>query len=202
MKRWLMALMTMGVIGGGMGGFIREAHAVAIFFNGIKVTGLKNQTFQNCTVAFDANGNITITAPGYTVKRVDPANAPDGGTPLPPALAKRYFLISMTSGHAQYDVNVFINGKWNRKIRSDGDPVIQEVTPYLMPGKNVVQFTAVKNYSGKPRQSTSADHFLRILIGTAIPSGTTVNINRKLIDFKVSADSTDNYSREHSFSIP
>ena len=66
-----------------------DAWAVEVFFNGVRVSGLKNQTFRNCGVRFDGNGNVYISAKGYSVKRVDQS----GGSktaPTSPGVSKQY----------------------------------------------------------------------------------------------------------------
>ena len=43
------------------------ALALDVFLNGIKVTNLKNADLRNCSVKFDAEGNVHIISPGYNV---------------------------------------------------------------------------------------------------------------------------------------
>jgi len=175
-----------------------NAHAFEIYMNGVKVSGLKGQTFQGCTVRFDENGHVHITAAGYKVERVE-----DGGKSTAPRSGSKYFLVSWPSkpqGYAQYDVDVYINGKWLRKIRNHEGQVIQDVTKQISRGKVVAYFAATK--SSDTRLSTSAAHQTRVIIGTGTAGGGTVNITTTLAEFVVSADKTANFGREVTFTAP
>jgi len=171
------------------------AEAAEVYFNGVRVTGLRSQSFKNCLVRFDAKGNVYISAKGYTVRTVDQASSKAGikrGK-----LTKRYFLVSAgsSSKSVQYDVDVFINGKWVRKIRSSEGQVVAEVTGHLIRGNNRINFSATKNYGGKPRASSSSGAYLRVLLGSGNQGGGTVNITRTLVDFRTPANRTDNCSK-------
>lgn len=74
------------------------ALAQDVFLNGVRITGVKNQDFDNASVRIDSQGNIRILAPHYTVKRQDSTNRGPGGvtkitstsppsTPRPPTIA-------------------------------------------------------------------------------------------------------------------
>jgi hypothetical protein len=173
-----------------------RADAVEIFINGVRATGLKSQLLQNCTVSFDASGNVYITAKGYAVKKVEATGSNRA--------RQSYFLVSTFNrqGYAQYDVDVFFNGKWVRKIRGSEGQVIADVTGKLPSGKVTVHFAATKNLAGKERLSTSAGDYLRILIGSGSAGGGTVNITDTLADFRAGADKTANFSHEASITIP
>lgn len=189
----------------------QQAFAVDVFFNGVRVSGLKNQSFKNCTVRFDASGNVHIAAQGYSVKRVDQstttaprANRPTKYSPPPSTrVTSQYFLYARAPrpGYSQYDVDVYLNGKWIRKVRNGEKQAVLEVTKYLKPGKNVVHFAATKNFGGKPRRSFSAADHIEVFIGEGNRGGGTVNITTTLADFKASADRTDNFGRETTIQI-
>ncbi len=53
-----------------------NSQAGYVYLNGVPAGGLKNQKFQNCTVVFDAKGNVQITAPGVKIKAVPQPGAP------------------------------------------------------------------------------------------------------------------------------
>lgn len=74
------------------------ALAEDVFLNGVRITGVKNQSFDNATVRIDSQGNIRILAPHYRVERQDTTNRGPGGTtkitstsppssPRPPTIA-------------------------------------------------------------------------------------------------------------------
>ena len=59
-----------------------------ITFNGIDVTGLSNQRFENATIIFDSRGNIAILAPQYKIIETgQPRTAPAPAAPAPVAAA-------------------------------------------------------------------------------------------------------------------
>lgn len=176
------------------------AAALEVYLNGVRATGLKNQTLQNCTVTFDAHGNIQIVAKGYAVKKVE--GSPSGGSGG--AVRGKYFLVSTFSrlGYAQYDVDLYVNGKWIRKVRSGEGQVILEISKYLPSGRVTVLFAATKNLGDKPRLSTSATDYLHVLVGEGTAGGGTVNITRTLAEFKATADRTQNYNQESVVQIP
>lgn len=169
------------------------AAAVEVYFNGVRVTGLKSQSFEGCTVRFDAKGNVHVTAKGYTVKTADKGDETTGGKKG--VLSNHYFLVSAGKKPqmAQYDVDVFVNGKWARKIRSSEEQVVFEITNHLKKGKNVINFSATKSFGGKPRAATTADVYLRVLVGLGSQGGGTVNITKTLVDFRAPASRVDNF---------
>lgn len=188
--------------------YSNSAMALEIFFNDVKVTGLRDQVFQNCTVKFDGNGNVYVTAKGYTVKVVqqsapieDSKNTKE--TQSLPAVAHKYYLVSILQEAAktQYDVDVFINDKWVKKIHDQDPQVVLEVTQYLRPGKNDIQFVGTKKLGDKKRLSTAASDFLRVLIGQGLAAGDTVNITATLADFIASADKTESLGKRVEIDI-
>ncbi len=155
-------------------GFASQAQARKVYLNGVDLDGvyLVNITFKGCTVRVDAKGNIHITAPGYVIK---PVGEPAPVKPRPseqPGVATDYYLVSFTNrpGATQYDVEVFINGKFVRRIRSSDKQVVVKVTHLLKKGKNEILFVSRKNYGGKRRVSTSPVDYLRVVIGRGFMS--------------------------------
>ena len=68
------------------------ALASDVFVNGVKIYQLNNVTLEDCTVTFDAAGNVRVSAPGYEIRVQDPppaartygTPAAAGYTPPPP----------------------------------------------------------------------------------------------------------------------
>jgi len=181
----------------------RGVRAAEVYFNGVPVTGLKNQSFENCKVRFDDTGNVHITAKGYSVKRLEQPSGGNSKTSTPGRITKRYFLYSRASrpGYAQYDVDVYVNGKWVRKVRNSESQVVMDITTKLQPGKNVFQFAATKNYRGKSRLSTaSADH-IEVYVGAGNKGGGTVNITDTLARFKATGATTANFGQEQTVNV-
>jgi hypothetical protein len=180
------------------------AWAVQVYFNGTQVTGLKNQSFEHCKVRFDSAGNVYISAKGYSVKRLDQGSKTGGGKAQPaPIGVKQYFLYSRSSrpGYAQYDVDVYINGKWARKVRNKESQVVTDITKKLRQGRNVVHFAATKNYGGQPRRSTQASDFIQVFVGLGNRGGGTVNITSTLASFKATAGTTANFGQEQTITV-
>lgn len=175
--------------------------AVEVYFNGVQVTGLKNQSFEGCKVRFDTDGNVHVTARGYTVKRLDQGGADPKGTVA--AEGSKYFLYSKASreGYAQYDVDIYINGKWVKKVRNSESQIVMDITSRLRPGKNVVQFAATKSYGGKPRLSSSPSDYVEVFVGIGNRGGGTVNITTTLASFKATASRTDNFGQEQTVTV-
>ncbi|MCA9666498.1 MAG: hypothetical protein KC503_12945 [Myxococcales bacterium] len=172
------------------------AHAVEVFFNGVRITGLANRSFENCSVRFDAKGNVYVTAKGYTVKQKPGSSTPPTNT-KPTALSQRYFLVSTGKqrAKAQYKVNVYINGAYVKTIKAAGEQLVMPVNRFLRPGKNQVHFAATKDLAGGTRRSHSSAHYLRVLIGVGKTNGGTIRITDTLADFRAPASRSDNFAR-------
>jgi len=69
------------------------AQAQKIYINGQDCTGIINVRFEGATVAFDAQGNIRIDAPGYRVQVIQP-----GSTATPPTTGTTSTTTTTTSG--------------------------------------------------------------------------------------------------------
>ncbi|WP_434380530.1 hypothetical protein [Melittangium boletus] len=190
-----------------------------VFLNGQPIGGLTNQTFDKvASVRFDAQGHIHIEAPAYSVRMapVTPA-APAPVTPPAPAavapppvapapaateparLTRRYWLVTEQSapGMAEFDIDVFVNAVWVRKLRNSEDQVLLELTRYLKPGKNTVLFMAHKVASA-PRRSESAQHVFKVIIGEGNAGGGKVMIDSPLIRFQRTAAEAEDVSAEFS----
>jgi hypothetical protein len=181
------------------------ALATNVFLNGVQVDGLTNQKFEKATVTFDANGNVRIDAPGYQVQTLGaggnkPAEAMTASaTPATPAsMSKHYFLVTEQSnpGMTGYDIDVFVNSKWIRKLKGTEDQIVVDVTKYLAPGPNKILFAA-KKAQGE-RKSFSPQHTFNVIVGEGAAGGDQVMIDNPLITFKRSAADTDDVSEEYS----
>ncbi len=186
--------------------------AGSVFLNGVNIDGVAGQKFEKATVRIDDKGNIHIDAPGYAVRQVEGAPAAKTGAAAAaaaagaeaahaaPKLTKRYFLVTEQNapGMTEFDVDVFINSKWIRKLRSDEDQIVTEVTRYLQPGKNTVLFTAKKN-SGETRRSYSPEHYFRVLVGEGNVGGDNVMIDDPVVNFRRNASEAQDVSQEFAF---
>lgn len=156
----------------------------SVFLNGVNVDGVVNQTFENCTVKIDEKGNVLITAKGYEVQSSVPKVQVPPTAPAFEAVTKHYFLVSDTSGPglAQFDVDVFINSTWVKRITAADEQIILDVSRHLHKGKNIVHFTATKDLK-EGRKSVAAEHYLKIHVGEGSVSGNDVLIDNPIIEY-------------------
>ena len=174
----------------------------SIFLNGVNVDGLRSQAFEKCkTVRIDDKGDVFLDCPGYEVQAqaapvAPPPVAAASVVPAPSGvIAKHYWMVSEDTGAAQYDLDVFVNSKWIRKIKAGEPQIVVEITKYLQPGANKVLFAATKHIEGG-RKATSAANFVKITVGEGESGGNTVMIDNPLIEVKRTAAETDNINEE------
>jgi hypothetical protein len=192
------------------------ASARSVYLNGVQIDGVTQQKFEKATVLIDEKGDVYIDAPGYAARIVTPPSAPAPAAPAPAAstppaapaatapgaeaparLTQRYFLVTQQSvpGMAEYDIDVYINSKWIRKLRGSEDQVIQDVTRNLQPGKNTILLTARKTSAGE-RKSYSPQHTFKVIIGEGNVGGDNVMIDNPVIQFQRTAADTQDVSEE------
>lgn len=199
------------------------AGAREIYLNGVKLDSsvvLKSVTLSGCDVKIDDKGDIYITAKGYNVSATPapprPSPSPPTVTsppppppaPIPPPAPKPkeqpvdlgrkgVWLVSKQTqrGIVQYDIDVTVNGALVRRVRSTEDPVVMDITRWIKPGDNTVRLVATKNIPTK-RMSQSPTDIMEIIIGEGVLGGSTVSIDRVLVDFTRTAQETDLISDE------
>ena len=112
-------------------------------------------------------------------------------------MTKHYWLVSedANSAQAQYDLDVFINSKWIRKVKAGEPQIVLEVTKFLQPGPNKVLVAATKHIEAG-RKSTSAASFIKVVVGEGESGGNTIMIDNPLVDCKRTAAETDNVNEE------
>lgn len=175
-----------------------QSHALAasVFLNGVNINGVKNQEFKGCDVKIDEKGNIYITKKGLRVKggeRVATGEITNPGGPT----TRRYFLVTEKAapGMSQYDIELYVNSKWVRKLLDAEEHIYLEITKYLVQGENKIRFIARKNLDGG-RRSQSPNHYFRVVVGEGDMGGRNVMITRKLVDYKRNASETQNLTNE------
>jgi hypothetical protein len=181
-------------------GFLLPGHARAasIYLNGVNIDGVTNQRFDNCTVTVDAQGNIFISAKGYAVQTVGgqaPA-APAPAAPVAPVMAPtagpvamHYWLVTEKSapGMVQYDIDLYINNQFVRKLPDSEGQVVMDISKYLVKGPNRVYLLCKKNLEGG-RRSQSPQHYTRVIIGEgSTADGQNVFIDKQVLDYKRTA---------------
>jgi hypothetical protein len=190
----------------------------AVYLNGVNIDGVVGQRFDNCTVVIDERGNVRIEAKGYAVK-VDGGDAGQGSRTQPPPplgtggtgssgyaanstiapgrLSRRYFLVAEQSvdGGAQYEIDVFINAQWIRKIQGTDGALPIEVTRYFRPGQNRVFLAAKKAIVGDRRYFTR-DVWMKVVIGEGNVGGDHVMIDSPLVVMTRTAADLDDRNEE------
>jgi hypothetical protein len=139
-------------------------------------------------------------APVAPAPAAPPAAASQATPPAPdapPTLTRRYWLVTEQSvpGMSEYDIDLYINSKWIRKLRNNEEQIITEITRYLQPGKNVVLFSAHKVVVGS-RKSYSPQHYFKVIIGEGNVGGANVMIDNPIIRFQRTAADTKDVSEE------
>jgi hypothetical protein len=179
----------------------------SVFLNGVNIDALRSQKFDKCkTVRIDDRGDLYLECPGYQVQQqptaapastAAPALAPLLPSAVAAAMNKRYWLVTeeKDGAAAQYDVDVFINAKFIRKIKAGEPQVVLEITRYLHSGANKVLFAATKRAEGG-RKSASPASFLKLVVGEGDSGGNTVTIDNPLIESKRTAAETENVNEE------
>ena len=177
--------------------------AASVYLNGVNIDGITNQKFKDCTVTIDQHGTVHIHAPGYEVKTVEKTTSQS--KPQKSANSKeatRYWLIKDENyaGKAQYDIDVYINSIWIKRLRSDGLQVVEEITKHLKPGPNAIHLSATKNI-GKQRKSLSPQAYIRVIIGEGNMGGDNVYIENPLVTYRRTAEETKDYNDEFTISV-
>ncbi|RKH48519.1 hypothetical protein D7V93_33230, partial [Corallococcus llansteffanensis] len=125
---------------------------------------------------------------------VAPAAAPPATpAPVPGRITQRYWLVTeqTTPGMTDFDIDVYVNSRWVRRLRNNEDQVVQEITGQLRPGPNAVTLIARK-VAGGSRRSSSPDNVFKVIIGEGNEGGGNVMIDTPLIRFqKTAADAQD-----------
>jgi hypothetical protein len=170
--------------------------AKSVFLNGVNIDSVTNQKFDNVTVVIDDKGNVLITAKGYEVQ-AQPTKPPVGPAVDAGPVSKRYFLVSETAGVglAQYEIDVFVNSVWIKRVSSNDPQAVAEITRHMKKGKNTVHFTATK-VMGAERKSASPAHYVKIYIGEGNMGGNNVMIDNPLLEYKRDASETQNFADE------
>jgi len=127
---------------------------------------------------------------------VPPAPVAPAAPEPPPTLTKRYWMVtSHVPGGSDYDVDVYVNSKWIRKLRSSEPQVVVEVTGHLTPGKNIVLMTARKVVTGQQKSYSPQGNF-KVIIGEGNMGGANVMIDNPIIRFQPTATDTADVSEE------
>jgi hypothetical protein len=176
--------------------------AASVFLNGVNIDGVRAQSFEKCRSArVDDKGNVYLDCPGYQAESIGgsaaaalPTISVAGASVVPARLSKHYFLVTEQNdgAAAQYDVDVYVNSKWVRKVRSGDEQIVLDISRYLAPGTNKLLFAATKR---APRAGAPTS-FVRLIVGEGESSGSQVLIDNPLLECKRSGAELDNVNEE------
>ncbi|MGB8930515.1 MAG: hypothetical protein WCC48_04600 [Anaeromyxobacteraceae bacterium] len=149
-------------------------------------------------------GPVTSQAPGggYAGAPVTGGALPGGYAPAtaqaaPGRLSRRYFLVAeqAVEGGTQYEIDVFVNAQWIRKIQGTDGALPIEVTKYFRPGQNRVFLAAKKAITGDRRYYTR-DVWMKVVIGEGNVGGDHVMIDAPLVVMTRTAADMDDRNEE------
>ena len=110
------------------------ASAVEVYINGTKVTGaVRDQAFQKVDVQFNAQGDVFINAPGYTVK------TPAVRMRIPERAGQANVIIVNNQQTGHYRVILKVNGTKVGDVASTRRQHQVDISGALRPGKNEVE---------------------------------------------------------------
>lgn len=160
-----------------------NALALEVFLNGVRATGAKLADLVNCSVRFDADGNLHIISPGYRVVddgkgnlRIEGQSDLAAAKPSTAPAAKpkgRYVLTYQPHPRVNFSFDVYVGGKLFRKIGLDTGAFTVELTQELLPGANVLRVVGTPGDS-VPGGEDADIAALRIYRGDATADGTFV----------------------------
>jgi hypothetical protein len=99
-------------------------------------------------------------------------------------------------GRSGYDVDVYINNIWIRKVQNAEGQVVMEITRLLNPGKNMVKLAAIKTRGAPSAPATRGQ--LSIILGEGVAGGNNVVIDRPIIEYRRQASEDDAFVNEYT----
>lgn len=176
-------------------GAASTADARSIYLNGVRIDGVTDQVFENCTVRIDGTGSVHIEAKGYKVQKVD-ADIATGGPGGEPVQETYWLVVDETApGRVQWDLDVLVNGRLARKIPWQAAAAQVDVTRFLYQGSNRIHFRARRNLT-QPRISYSPDDRIRLRVAAGRKEGNRLVLTRVLTEFTLSAAQTDSVDED------
>jgi hypothetical protein len=154
------------------------ANAGELYINGVRATGMRDQSFEGAEVRIDEHGDIHITAPRYVIHSLEPAPTP---SPAPQPQAQgvgggRYWLVTEDHRSTGHTVEVFANGELVRRVGSGEPQLILDLGPWLQKGTNNLTFSALPG----PQPGGGAMH---IYIGTGYNDAGVIRLHDPEIDY-------------------
>ncbi|MSP56808.1 MAG: hypothetical protein EXR69_14585 [Myxococcales bacterium] len=121
------------------------AFAGSVYINGVRADELPVVSLVGVNVRIDVTGNLYIDAPKYQVQVVGGAGVPAGAPAPAPSVrpapsASVWYLVSEDEGSSGGVVEVYVNDRYVRRLESGQAQVLVDLSGYVRPGANRVQF--------------------------------------------------------------
>jgi len=178
------------------------AGAVEVYLNGVKITGLADQTIEKATVTLDKAGHVHISAPEYKVREVGAAPPPVAPPPAAkPGLQRKYFVITDAARPhlTGYSVQLMVNSRFVRTFDDSITQNIIELNEHLQAGANTVSFLG-KRPAGKTAAGAGPNDVLTILIGHGRTDGGQLVIEEVIGELKIPASAEGEVAKSFDFS--
>lgn len=189
---------------------VSTALAGSVFVNGVNVDTLRNQTFENCVVTIDSQGNVLVTAPGYQIQVAGSAatTGTTGATtgtvasappPPPPnpnegvGSTGHWWLVTEDNGSQGHSVEVTIDGTLVKTVKSGDAQVILDIGPFLHMGSNDVHVNS--NSVG------AAGGTMYVYVGTGTNASGTVVLDRPQIQYGLGSSRVGEYARDYVLDV-
>jgi hypothetical protein len=161
------------------------ASAADIYVNGKQIRGITDLTIENCTVTFNARGDVYISAPDMdvlpTAAQGQQAKSTDLTKPQGSFLRHRYFLFTQATspGAVPFKFTVQVNGKVVKEITAEQTQTTVELTLHLDKGSNRLEIIS----SYLPSKSGSSADSFSIFVGRGSPNSGSLEINKVLLNY-------------------
>ncbi len=168
--------------------------AADIYVNGKQIRGITDLTIENCTVTFNARGDVYIAAPDMdvlpTAAQGQQTISTDLTRPQGSFLKHRYFLFTQATspGAVPFKFAVKVNGKIVKEITAMQTQTTVELTLHLDKGSNRLEIIS----SYLPEKSGSSADSFSIFVGRGAPNSGSLEINKVLLNYtRKGSDSGD-----------
>ncbi len=184
-----------------------DAKPRKVFLNGEDLGDVQvaNYTFKGCTVRFDAQGNVYISAPNLNIK-TKPLRSSRGKVPVRKALnnvakyGRTFFLVSRVIHQGNlvpYRFSVYVNGKRVAIIDPKGAMGVHKVTHLIRRGNNTIRVSPEFRASAKITRS-ARDRFSIVLGAGKVDKGSVV-IDNPVVNFERSGSETGKFTKIYQF---
>ncbi len=188
---------------------VASANTPRLSLNGVDITGVRDQRFENCTVTIDANGNIQLHAPQYKVEVQTPSAtaatagqtaAAQASPPAPAAISDSHYVVvtSTQPNGSNFDIDIYINGALHRTFKNSDSQLVLDISGRLHAGTNTVALKARKLAGTSP---TAASNSIEVIVGRGTSAGNQLTIERQHGTFKVVGTQSTDQAAEITFNV-